>query len=110
MAYETLILEHHETVMLIRLNRPESLNAINNKMLTEICTVLKKSSNDTNVRVVMITGSEKFFAAGADIMREKAIKIKASDDTIDIVGTGGDGHNTLNISKSLHAYESSVAD
>ena len=43
MAYETLILEYHETVMLIRLNRPESLNAINNKMLTEICTVLKKS-------------------------------------------------------------------
>ena len=67
MAYETLILEHHETVMLIRLNRPKSLNAINNKMLTEICTVLKKSSNDSNVRVVMITGSEKFFAAGADI-------------------------------------------
>ena len=67
MAYETLILEHHETVMLIRLNRPESLNAINNKMLTELCTVLKKSSNDSNVRVVIITGSEKFFAAGADI-------------------------------------------
>ena len=40
MAYETLILEHHETVMLIRLNRPDP-NAINNKMLTEICTVLK---------------------------------------------------------------------
>ena len=67
MAYETLILEHHETVMLIRLNRPESLNAINNKMLTELSTVLKKSSNDLNVRVVIITGSEKFFAAGADI-------------------------------------------
>ena len=67
MAYETLILEHHETVLLIRLNRPESLNAINNKMLMEICTVLKKSSTDINVRVIIITGSEKFFAAGADI-------------------------------------------
>ena len=67
MAYETLILEHHENVLLIRLNRPESLNAINNKMLKEICTVLKKSTNDLNVRVIIITGSEKFFAAGADI-------------------------------------------
>ena len=67
MAYETLILEHHETVLLIKLNRPESLNAINNKMLMEICTVLKKSSTDINVRVIIITGSEKFFAAGADI-------------------------------------------
>ena len=67
MAYETLILEHHETVLLIKLNRPESLNAINNKMLMEICTVLKKSSTDINIRVIIITGSDKFFAAGADI-------------------------------------------
>ena len=67
MAYETLVLEHHEKVLLVRLNRPESLNAINNKMLKEICEVLKKSSNDINVRVIIITGSEKFFAAGADI-------------------------------------------
>ena len=67
MAYETLILEHYETVLLIKLNRPESLNAISNKMLMEICTVLQKSSTDINVRVVIITGSEKFFAAGADI-------------------------------------------
>ena len=67
MAYETIILEQHETVLLIRLNRPESLNAINGKMLTELCTVLDKSSYDANVRVVIITGSEKFFAAGADI-------------------------------------------
>ncbi len=67
MAYETLILEHHDSVLLLRLNRPESLNAINNNMLKEICEVLKKSSNDINIRVIIITGSEKFFAAGADI-------------------------------------------
>ena len=67
MAYETLVLEQHEKVLLVRLNRPESLNAINNKMLKEICEVLKKSSNDINVRVIIITGSDKFFAAGADI-------------------------------------------
>ena len=67
MAYETLVLEHHEKVLLVRLNRPESLNAINNKMLKEICEVLIKSSNDINVRVIIITGSDKFFAAGADI-------------------------------------------
>ena len=67
MAYETIILEHHETVLLIRLNRPEALNAINGKMLKELCSVLEKSSNDVNVRVIVLTGSEKFFAAGADI-------------------------------------------
>ena len=67
MAYENIIVEHHEAVLLLRLNRPEALNAINNKMLQEICDVLKNCSNDSNVRVVIITGSEKFFAAGADI-------------------------------------------
>ena len=46
-------------------------------MLTELCTVLEKSSNDANVRVVIITGSEKFFAAGADIKEmEKKIQQK----------------------------------
>ena len=58
MAYETIILEQYETVLLIRLNRPDALNAINGKMLTELCTVLDKSSYDANVRVVIITGSE----------------------------------------------------
>ena len=55
MAYETIILEQYETVLLIRLNRPEALNAINGKMLTEHCTVLEKSSHDANARVVIIT-------------------------------------------------------
>ena len=54
MAYETIILEHHETVLLIRLNRPEALNAINGKMLKELCSVLEKSSNDVNVRVIVL--------------------------------------------------------
>ena len=49
MAYETIILEQHEKVLLIRLNRPEALNAINGKMLKELCTVLEKSSHDANV-------------------------------------------------------------
>ena len=72
-AYETLLLEHHESVLLIKLNRPEALNAINKKMLSEICAVLKAADKDNKVRVVVIRGSDKFFAAGADIkeMEEK---------------------------------------
>ena len=67
MAYETILLEHHESVLLIKLNRPEALNAINKKMLEELCSALKTAEKDNKVRVVVIKGSTKFFAAGADI-------------------------------------------
>ena len=40
-AHETLLLEHHDSVLLIKLNRPEALNAINKKMLSELCAALK---------------------------------------------------------------------
>ena len=67
MAYETILLEHHNSVLLIKLNRPESLNAINKKMLTELCAVLESADKDNKVRVAVIIGSDNFFAAGADI-------------------------------------------
>ena len=67
MAYETILLEHHNSVLLIKLNRPESLNAINKKMLTELCAVLESADKDNKVRVAVSIGSDKFFAAGADI-------------------------------------------
>ena len=58
------------------------------------------SSFLTSLKINLMTNgfSPEIIAAGADIMREKAIKINVPDDSIDIVGTGGDGHNTLNIS------------
>ena len=67
MAYETILLEDYDYVLLIRLNRPESLNAINKKMLSELCSVLSSADKDTKVRVAVLTGTDKFFAAGADI-------------------------------------------
>ena len=72
-APKTLLLEHHDSVLLIKLNRPEALNAINKKMLSELCAALKAADKDNKIRVVVITGSDKFFAAGADIkeMEEK---------------------------------------
>ena len=58
------------------------------------------SSFLTSLKInLMVNGfSPEIIAAGADIMREKALKIDLPNDAIDIVGTGGDGHNTLNIS------------
>jgi enoyl-CoA hydratase len=67
MAYETLIVEIEDYIALIRLNRPDALNALNAKMLTELAAVLQAADANDKVRCIIITGSEKAFAAGADI-------------------------------------------
>lgn len=73
MAYETLIVEVTDHVCLIRLNRPDALNALNNQLLRELACALKAVEENDNVRAVVLTGSDKAFAAGADIkeMSEK---------------------------------------
>ena len=73
MTYETLLIEDEKRILLIRMNRPKSLNALNKKMWFEICDVLKSADANVDVRVVILTGSEKVFAAGADI-KEMASK------------------------------------
>lgn len=67
MEYETIIVEIAEQVALIRLNRPKALNALNSQLLGELATALKAADRDPAVRAIVITGSEKAFAAGADI-------------------------------------------
>ncbi len=67
MAYETLIVEIEDYIALIRLNRPDALNALNSKLLSELSEALRAADADDSVRCIIITGSEKAFAAGADI-------------------------------------------
>ncbi|MFN4057034.1 MAG: enoyl-CoA hydratase [Roseinatronobacter sp.] len=67
MAYETLIVDIENHVALIRLNRPDALNAINTKMLGELAHALAAADKNDTVRCIVLTGSEKAFAAGADI-------------------------------------------
>ncbi|WP_415182174.1 enoyl-CoA hydratase [Phaeovulum sp.] len=73
MAYQTLIVEIEDYVALIRLNRPDALNALNSQLLGELAEALKEADGNDKVRCIVITGSEKAFAAGADIkeMAEK---------------------------------------
>ena len=74
MAYETLIVELEDHVTQITLNRPDALNAINDVMLAELADATAAAQANDKVRCIIITGSEKAFAAGADIamMREKS--------------------------------------
>lgn len=74
MAFETINVEVDDHVALIKLNRPEALNALNSQLLGELCQALADADDNDKVRCVIITGSEKAFAAGADIkeMSEKS--------------------------------------
>ena len=77
MAHQTLIVEPvADGVQLIRLNRPEALNALNGELLTELAGVVRAAEADDDVRCLVITGSERAFAAGADI-KEMAPKTYA---------------------------------
>ena len=67
MAYETIIAETRGKVGLITLNRPKALNALNSQVLSDILEAVKAFEADANVGAMVITGSEKAFAAGADI-------------------------------------------
>tara|TARA_R110002096_G_scaffold297563_1_gene492048 strand:- start:978 stop:1754 length:777 start_codon:yes stop_codon:yes gene_type:complete len=67
MTFETILLDKQEGVGLITLNRPDALNALNKKLLEEIGEALLALDADDEIGAVVITGSEKAFAAGADV-------------------------------------------
>jgi enoyl-CoA hydratase len=67
MAYKTLIVEIDDHVALVTLNRPDALNALNAELLGELVDALRDAEANDKVRCIIITGSEKAFAAGADI-------------------------------------------
>ncbi len=67
MAYETLIVEIEEHIGTIRLNRPEALNALNFRLLDELAQALTEMDASNRVRAIVLTGSDKAFAAGADV-------------------------------------------
>ena len=67
----TILLETHGAVQLIRLNRPEALNALNAQLLTDLTQALTTADTDPQTRCIVLTGSDKAFAAGADV-REMA--------------------------------------
>lgn len=67
MAYETIIVEIDDYVATITLNRPDAMNALNSKLLGELAQAVGEADASDKVRCMIITGSEKAFAAGADV-------------------------------------------
>lgn len=67
MTYHCIQVEIHQKAALIRLNRPEVLNALNDQMMSELGEALKQLDAQEDIGAIVITGNEKAFAAGADI-------------------------------------------
>jgi enoyl-CoA hydratase len=65
--YETIIVETRERVAIIRLNRPQRLNALNDVLARELAAALHAFDDDAAIGCIVLTGNEKAFAAGADI-------------------------------------------
>src|SRR5690349_24219037 len=84
MAYEMILVETRGRVGLITLNRPKALNALCDQLMTELGDALRAFDNDDAVGAIVLTGSEKAFAAGADIneMKDRAYPAVYRDDFI----------------------------
>ncbi|MDE1005518.1 enoyl-CoA hydratase [Paraburkholderia agricolaris] len=67
MAYENILVETRGRVGLVTLNRPKALNALNDALMDELGTALREFDADDAIGAIVVTGSEKAFAAGADI-------------------------------------------
>ncbi|AQR75376.1 enoyl-CoA hydratase [Sphingomonas sp. LM7] len=72
MAYETILVEQRGAVTLVTLNRPQALNALNSQILSELLDAMAAFDKDSAQGCAVITGSEKAFAAGADIKEMQA--------------------------------------
>lgn len=67
MAYETILLDRDDNVGIVTLNRPEALNALSRQLMDDMTHAMKALDADEEIGCIVMTGSEKAFAAGADI-------------------------------------------
>jgi enoyl-CoA hydratase len=82
MSFETILVETQHRVGLVRINRPKALNALNHTILKELMATLEAFDKDENIGAMVITGSDKAFAAGADIkemVQASAVDMRKSE-------------------------------
>jgi enoyl-CoA hydratase len=72
-SYETILTETRGSVAIVTLNRPQALNALNSTVMAELTAALATYDKDPAIAAVVLTGSEKAFAAGADIKEMQSI-------------------------------------
>jgi enoyl-CoA hydratase/carnithine racemase len=106
MAFETIVVETQGHVGTIKLDRPDALNALNASLMGELASALAKFEKDDAIGAIVIIGSEKAFAAGADIkeMAERTYPAAMQDDFI-----GGDWRSVPECRKPVIAAVSGYA-
>jgi enoyl-CoA hydratase len=79
--FETILVETHGAVTLVRLNRPQALNALNTQVLADLIAAFADYDSDASQHCLILTGNEKAFAAGADIkeMQQKGFSAMYSE-------------------------------
>jgi enoyl-CoA hydratase/carnithine racemase len=70
------LVDRHETVALITLNRPKALNALSDALLADVLHAARVLENDSDIRCLVVTGSKKAFAAGADISEMRTMSFE----------------------------------
>ena len=78
MAYDNILVETNGRVGVITLNRPKALNALNTALINELGQALDKFENDDGIGCILLTGSERAFAAGADVKEMQALGFPAT--------------------------------
>src|SRR5262249_35943090 len=73
MTYETILVDRQDRVAKITLNRPDALNALNAQVMNEVTTAAAELDVDDGIGAIILTGSAKAFAAGADIKEMSAL-------------------------------------
>jgi enoyl-CoA hydratase len=88
MPFELTLVETHGRVGVIRFNRPQVMNALNNQLLRELMDALEAFDKNDSIRTMVITGNEKAFAAGADIkeMADKNLQQMMGTDHLAVFG------------------------
>src|SRR5512142_1848368 len=73
MSFETILVDRQDRVAAITLNRPQALNALNGQVMNEVTAAAAELDDDAGVGAIIVTGSAKAFAAGADIKEMAAL-------------------------------------
>lgn len=98
MDYQTILYEVDEGILTLTLNRPESLNAFNRQMLSEMIDACDRADADDDVKVIVVTGAGRAFCAGADLSAGgKTFDADGRDDRESGLNPDGGGQLTLRL-------------
>jgi enoyl-CoA hydratase len=104
LAYTNILVDRRDTVGLITLNRPKALNALNDELIAELNAALDGFDSDPEIAATVITGSDKAFAAGADVKQMAAMDFAQAYESDFIAGWAEVAHKRKPIIAAVAGY------